>query len=106
MTTTCARNGVSSWESRVVGQPCAPPSGGAFPRLGVVVACERCTDRDALAERVIAAEARNRVYERAIREFQTVNGDDPNASLVALLVSRIEGLEANVTRLTSRKRAA
>lgn len=68
--------------------------------------CARCTDRDELAERVIQAEARNRVYERAIREFQTVNGDDPNASLVALLQARVIGLEENVQRLTDRKRRA
>lgn len=70
--------------------------------------CARCAAldhqvADHVVDRLVAAESRARLAEQAIREMQTERGEEPNASYVVALLARIEGLERNIDRLTSRR---
>lgn len=60
---------------------------------------------DVLVERVISAEAQNRVYERVLRELGELEGDRSLGALVVLYQARLAQCEANVQRLTSRRKA-
>lgn len=62
------------------------------------------TERAELVERLIESEARCRRLERVIREYaEQVEGDPSVGAYVTALHSRIEGLEQNIRRITSRK---
>lgn len=57
-------------------------------------------DRAELVERVIAAEARANLLQRALREYAEAKDDDPTVgSYITALLARIVGLEANQDRL-------
>lgn len=69
------------------------------------MACDLCEPRAAALHQAIRVERENRQLRQAVRDLQALTNDDPNVSYVLVLLSRIEGLERNVERLTRKKAA-
>ena len=64
-------------------------------------------ERAELVERLIASERRCRLLERTLSEYAEVKDEDPQTgSYVTALQARIAQLEANVERLTQRRKSA
>lgn len=65
------------------------------------------SERKDLVERLVAAERRCRLLERTLTEYAEVKDQDPQTgSYVTALQARIAQLEANVERLTQRRKAS